>query len=184
VKPKTPVQAVKTISNGVKSKSPKAKGSIPKKIVPQKPKTVETKPKEKVKVGLPAPKKVLKIVKSAAPKQAQKITTTPENCYNSIDEAGIQKLTAYLPNKVGGKVSCRNRLACFLGENQLQRYLEAVSKDAKCKCSAKTAKKNDVVKCQVKALSGFDLDDNPMHIYYRFSKDGKFMLNEIKEVTV
>jgi len=136
-----------------------------------------------VKEGLPAPKKakkVLKIVKSAARKQAQKITTTPENCYNSIDKAGIQKLTAYLPNKVGGKLSCRNRLTCFLGENQLQRYLEAVSKDEKCKCSAKTK----FVKCQVKYLTGFDLDDNPMYIYYRFSKDGELMLNEIKEVTV
>ena len=61
--------------------------------------------------------------------------------------------------------------------------MEAISTDPKCKC-AKTAKNNEVVKCQVKALTGFDLDDDPMHIYYRFGKDGKFMLNEIKAVTV
>lgn len=192
-KPSTsaPAQAKTPKTNTVQSKVGKSSAPAPKVAVQKvNPPQTKTNAKTQTKNAKPAGKVQAKTTqkvnnyKQTASKPVKKVVKNPDNCYHAIDKAGLAKLQAYLPQKLKGKISCKNRLSCFLGQHQLQRYLNAIENDSNCKCVAKTAKKNQVVKCQVKALSGLDLDDNPLHIYYRFSKDGKLNLNEIRSVTV
>lgn len=70
-----------------------------------------------------------------------------------------------------------------MGPDQLNKYLKALQKDSKCLC-VPAAKKGAEVKCQVKALAGLDIDGNPLHIYYLFSKKGELGLKEIKQATI